>query len=232
MSLPQTDASAAHERLRDALIQQIQDGILRPGSAIPAERKLAERYQVSRHTVRQAIAGLEGFGLVQVRHGSGVYVAETVSDAAMDRISANVVTREGNTTGVVEVRRALEPYMTRLAAVRRDDDWVETLQALVPYRRESPGQEVTHEGTSFHREIARAAGNPVFDSVLRTLTGGPRRVESILEFAPQYRSIWEGEHQAIVDAIAARDPDAAEQLMAQHLDTVLEASGKYQLMLG
>lgn len=221
----------AHEKMRDILINQIQEGILPPGSTLPSERKLAEKFGVSRHTVRQALSAIEGFGLVTIKHGSGAHVTETVSDAAINRVSMNIVAREGSVPRVVEVRRALEPYMARLAAERHDESFLARLKPLISYDRESPSGEIGQEGTSFHREIAKAAGNPVFDGVLRTLISGPRRAETILDIAPEYRETWENEHLEIYEAIMARDGDLAEQLMAEHLDTVLNSARKFRLFL-
>lgn len=218
-----SSSTPMHEQVRDYLLDQIQDGKLAPGEVLPPERKLAEEMGVSRHTVRQALSSLESFGLIEIRHGSGIYVTEFTSDEAILRVSEAVIDREGSIEKIAEVRRSMEPYIARLAAERRTEENLRILEPLTTYIRDEDAKQAGVESTSFHREIAKATQNPVFDGVMRTLITGPRRAEGLLKVVPAAREQWEEEHRQIFEAIRNGDGDAAEALMAAHMDTVLAA---------
>ncbi|MDR7084133.1 GntR family transcriptional repressor for pyruvate dehydrogenase complex [Arthrobacter ginsengisoli] len=212
-----------HDQVRDYLLDQIQDGVLEPGQALAPERRLAEEMGVSRHTVRQALSSLEGFGLIEIRHGSGIYVTESASDEAIMRVAETIIDREGSIPKIAEVRRGIEPYIARLAAERRTEENLRILEPLTKYIRDEDAQEAGVESTSFHREIAKASQNLVFDGVMRTLITGPRRAEGLLKVVPAARGQWELEHRDIFLAIKDGDGDRAEALMAAHMESVLAA---------
>jgi GntR family transcriptional repressor for pyruvate dehydrogenase complex len=212
-----------HDQVRDYLLDRIQDGALKPGEALPPERKMAEQLGVSRHTVRQALSALEGFGLVEIRHGSGIYLTGSASDDAVVRVAEAIIDREGSIPKIVEVRRGIEPYIARLAAERRTEENLRILEPLTVFIRDEDAEEAGVERTSFHREIAIATQNLVFDGVMRTLITGPRRAEGFIKVIPKAQEVWEAQHRAIFAAIRDSDGDLAERLMAEHMDHVSEA---------
>lgn len=217
-----------HEQVRDDLLDQVQDGLYVPGQALPPERKLAEEMGVSRHTIRQALSSLEAVGLIEIRHGAGIFLTATATDDAITRVAETVVAREGSIPKILEVRRALEPYVARLAAERRTEDNLRVLSPLTTYSRPRLKDGTAGDSSSFHREIGKATQNLVFDGVLRILISGPRRAETILANIPEERPIWERQHVEIFEAIEAGDGSAAEMLMADHMDEVLEAARSVQ----
>lgn len=217
-----------HEQVRDYLLEQIQGGHLKPGDALPPERKLAEELEVSRHTLRQALSALESFGLIEIRHGSGIYLTSSASDAAVVRVAESVIDREGSILNVVEVRRGLEPFIARRAAERRTGLDVIALSELVSFISDEESVAKGMERSSFHREIAKISKNPVFDGVMRTLITGRRRAEAFIKVIPTAREEWEAQHQQIFEAIKSGDGDAAEKAMADHMDSVMHGVSQLQ----
>lgn len=217
-----------HEQVRDYLLEQIQGGRLKPGDVLPPERKLAEELEVSRHTLRQALSALESFGLIEIRHGSGIYLTASASDAAVVRVAESVIDREGSIVNVVEVRRGLEPFIARRAAERRSALDLVTLGELVSFISDEESAAKGMERSSFHREIAKIAKNPVFDGVMRTLITGRRRAEAFIKVIPTAKELWEAQHQEIFEAIKSGDGDAAERAMADHMDSVLHGVTELQ----
>lgn len=209
------------DRVRNHILEDIQTGKLRPGEPFPPERKLAELLGVSRHILRQAMSSLESIGLVTVRPGSGIYVTEGVSDDAVMRVAEALIDREGSIYKILQVRQALEPGMARLAAQNRSEDNLTRLATLARYHANEAALDLGVESTSFHREIAIATGNSVFDGVMRTLITGPRRAEGLIKVVPAARSQWESEHIDILTAIRNQDGDLAESLMASHMSGIL-----------
>ncbi|MCG2623442.1 FCD domain-containing protein [Arthrobacter sp. I2-34] len=121
------------------------------------------------------------------------------------------------------MRRGIEPYIARLAAERRTEENLRILEPLTVFIRDEDAAEAGVERTSFHREIAKATQNLVFDGVMRTLITGPRRAEGFIKVIPKAQELWEAQHRGIFAAIRDGDGDLAERLMAEHMDHVSEA---------
>ncbi len=209
-----------HEQIREQLLEQIQTGILKEGVPLPPERMLAEQLGASRHTVRQALSSLEALGLIEIRHGSGIYPTKVAPDDAVIRVAESMFDREGSAVNVIEARRGIEPYAARLAAERRTDEDLLALERITSPIGGEGDMAAGIERSSFHLAIAKATGNPVYHSVMRTLVTGPRRAEAYLEVIPSARQVWESEHMKIFMAIRDGDGAAAERLMVAHMETV------------
>ena len=210
-----------HEQVRDHLHQLIRAGSIEPGAALPPERELAQRLGVSRHSLRQAIASLEAVGIVETRHGSGVYLARRPSDDAVRRVADALFNETTTMAEAIEARLALEPYVARLAAERRAEDAVPLLLTAVDIRPdEDAGGGVVQEALSFHRQLARMTGNPIFEGLLRSVTTGPRNISQLARQAPDARERWRADHLAIHKAVAAGNGARAARLMTTHLEQI------------
>lgn len=202
-----------------ALRNEIEEGQLRPHDRLPAERDLAEQYSVSRGTIRRALAELVAFGLVDVRPGSGAYVAGTGGNPAGPPLE-NVRPLE-----LIDVRFALEPHICRLAvlnAVKADFDELEELLAAMESETEDASSFAGHD-TMFHAKLAEITGNQLLmwmsaqANSVRGHPGWTRMRRLTLE--PGIISNYNRQHRAIVEAIRARDPEPAAQHMKDHLET-------------
>ena len=109
-------------RAADAIMDQIErlilEGKVRPGQKLPSERSLAEEFDVSRPTVREAIQKLEARGLIQRRHGGGTFVAEHVGSTFIDPMMSMIQRSPDGTFDILELRFALESVAAWLAADR------------------------------------------------------------------------------------------------------------------
>ena len=146
------------ERLRELI--DVQE--LRPGDRLMSERELAERLGVSRTSVRQALTALEVMGLVDVRHGGGVFLARALDDV-LPSLATQLVHSHEQLPAVVEVREAIETQTARLAARRRsDEDLREMHEALARMEAaiDSNGDPASADA-EFHTAIVNAAGNPL-----------------------------------------------------------------------
>jgi DNA-binding FadR family transcriptional regulator len=211
-----------YEKVSQDLARQIARGDHPVGTRLPAERQLAQDFNVSRPTVREAIIALEVDGLVEVRKGSGVYVTATtvVTDSSAGA--------DAGPFELIEARRAIEGETAALAATRITDDQLTELRAFVTQMAASVDAiEAEVADRLFHEAIARATLNSAMTSAVEILW------ESRLR-SPQYRLLAEkahsagvkpniSEHEAIIAALAARDSDAARRAMRLHLGRVLTA---------
>ncbi|MBI1378253.1 MAG: FCD domain-containing protein [Frankiales bacterium] len=210
------------DQIRDHLRGLIADGELGPGDALPSERELAARLGVSRHSLRQALASLAAIGLVETRHGSGVYLTASPSDDTVTRFADVLFTVNTSIGDALEARLAFEPSATRLAAERRTDDDLELLTAALDVQHDlSAGDAASSEASSFHHQLARTTGNPVFAGLLRSVTTGPRNVSLLAAHTHDGPARWHREHVAILDAVRRGNGARAQRLMASHLEQML-----------
>lgn len=215
---------------RDRLYQEVARELLRDlsaggyavGSRLPAERDLAQQYDVSRPTVREAIIALEVQGFVEVRIGSGAYVRRLPGEA--DVPGFNLTAFE-----LTEARLLIEGEAAALAATQvNDDDLLEIealVQAIAQENHDPKGAE--HADRDFHLAIARATRNGAMLEAVRQLWR--MREESpdsaLLHAMARHANIKPvvDQHRAVLDALSRRDPQAARAAMRVHLSAVLDS---------
>ena len=214
------------ERLSDQLAvrlgDQIDSGALRPGDRLPTEQQLALAHGVSRTVVREAVHQLKSRKLVVARQGSGVFVAATAFNQplAFDPLVLGSVQA---VVHVVEVRRALEAEIAALAAERATRAQVAAMRRALKAidTAVGAGHDGVAEDLAFHRVISEATGNPQFRLLLgfleQYLREGMRITRGNEARRDDFMQAVRLEHQAIVDAIAARDPVVARRRAREHL---------------
>jgi len=155
---------AYHEVAR-TLIEQLRAENAHPGTRLPAERELAERLDVSRLTVREALVALELRGVVETHVGSGTFVADLNAPATDLGDGRTGVIVDASPSDILRARMAIAPGLARLAAITRDRGALAAIarpvhqvekMALVG-STEHPGR----EDRRFHAAVAEATGNPV-----------------------------------------------------------------------
>ncbi|MGK6320032.1 FadR/GntR family transcriptional regulator [Sphingomonas sp. DT-204] len=217
----------AERRLFQEIAQRIADlvdrGEFPPGSRLPGERELAERFGVSRVTIREAEIALQATGLVRIKTGSGVYV----TDAAMTRTSEFPPITAFELT---EARSLFEAEAAALAAPIITDEQIARLERLLAEMSEDDDEDsdrATDADRDFHLTIASASDNQAIIHVISSLW---RMRTEIAEVRTTYATVCHHdgptrhqEHVAIVEALRARDPQAARVAMRQHFGRLLEA---------
>ncbi len=213
-------------RVFEGVAQQIQrlivDGALKPGDWLPAERELAEKFAVSRSSVRDAIRTLELVGLVVPRQGEGTVVADVSPEAVVMPISSILLRKRELIAELLDVRKMIEPALAARAAVRASAEEIARLEDILRRQREKTlrDESAVEEDGEFHYQIALAARNSVVRSVLDVLMRLLRetRARSLQTRGRPQRSL-EG-HERVLDAIKRRDPDAAERAVRRHVEEI------------
>jgi DNA-binding FadR family transcriptional regulator len=216
---------ASEKRLYRSVLERLEklidEGEYPPGGRLPPERELAERFNVSRPTVREAIIALEALERVQVKTGSGVYVLN-------NRRTINGVDTTVSAFELTEARALIEGEAAALAATMMTDDQLRELEsALHEMADESADGKLISElaDQKFHHIISEATQNKMLSSVIDNLwhvrDNSPEVFEAyqaICETEPQARVI---EHKEILDALKRRDPHAARVAMHAHFSRIL-----------
>ena len=215
------------EKLADRMRQEITGEAFKAGDRLPTEREMSESYGVSRAIVREAMGRLKQDGIVVTRQGSGAFVA----DSGASTLRLQVVSSDAeDMRSVVELLSAVRSAASAHAAVRRTPAQLATItrwfKAIGRAMRDGqPGEE---EDIAFHRAIIDAAGNPLFNQILEFLDARMRHFVRTARANSRHRGLAEqvqAEHRAMLDAIAASDPEAARAAAEQHLANALERLG-------
>ena len=204
-----------------AIVDIIQSEDLEVGARLPSEARLAEMFGMSRAIVREALMRLASDGITEARRGAGSFVKSRPSD----RLAAFVNKAELPTTlGSYEVRFVLEAEAARLAATRRTPQEMLRIEEGMALLREALlSSEPAHaEDMELHRRIADATGNPAFRFAFDALNPD---IEKIMRAGvdisrsrpPEVIATMLREHDVIVDAIRAQDPEGAALAMRWHL---------------
>jgi len=202
-----------------SLRQDIIDGTLRCHERLPAERDLADEYRVSRGTVRQALFRLREERLVKTQRGAGTFVIYEPEDSA-DRLFVNARPLE-----LIDARFALEPHICRLVVLqgRRDDfERFEDLLSRMDANRSDPNI-FSELDSRFHETLAWSTGNSLLVWLIAKLNLVRKQPEweRMRKATLDHRTIaiYNRQHREIVEAIYAREPEKAANLMKEHLET-------------
>ncbi|MEV6349875.1 FadR/GntR family transcriptional regulator [Actinoplanes sp. NPDC051851] len=220
----------AYQQLADELRADITSGRLRPGERLPPEPELCVKIGVSRSTVREALRLLASQHLIVTTRGvtGGSFVAHPDASQLADGLSTGfALLAHSNDVGLIdllELRRALEVPAAGLAAVRRTDaDLFELREAYFdPVNDDLDTMLAQH--SVFHRALARATGNPLFELVGRPLYHASYGEDVFAGLPEGYWSRIDADHRALVDCLAARDAESATRTAAQHLDYIALAA--------
>jgi len=214
-----------YQRIAEGIADSIKSGAYRSGKRLPSERDLAEEFKVSRPTVREAMIALEIRGLVEARHGSGVYVIQRAKTKSTIEVEPAPELDIGPFE-LTEARRLFEGETAALASSVIGDDEIGHLESLLA-RMEDPRSteaDVNLADRQFHVGIAQATKNSAIVSVVENLWDmrhSSLLCRTMLERAA-VRPVAE-EHRTILDALRARDPNLARNSMRSHLNHVIDA---------
>lgn len=219
MPLQAVEPRRLYRQIAEQIGQLIASGEFPPGSRLPAERELAASLGVSRASVREAIISLEIGGLVEVRVGTGIFVAA----AATPRETA---ADEGpGPFELLDARKLVEGEIAALAAVRSEAADIDALRQSVREMEAGIRDFALREAIDreFHLRIAKATGNGSLELVVAglwdqraELWGRMQRHFHTSELALKTIE----DHDAIVGAIADHDADGARAAMHRHLSRV------------
>jgi DNA-binding FadR family transcriptional regulator len=231
-SLPEAAAAAqtaappkgtVTQRAIDRIKAMIGEGRLEPGARLPTERDLAAQLGISRSSMREAIRALTVLGVLEARHGSGIYVTQLEAGDLLETFGVVAdLSRGPGLVELLEVRRILESTATALAAARISADRLaEVEKHLTAMNATDDPEEILSHDLAFHRVIVGAAGNDTMAAILDGLSSRTFRAR-----------VWRGyqeegafertrrEHAAIHRALVARDPEAARAAAAAHVGEV------------
>ena len=214
-------------RLASQLLQLIAQGEIKVGERLPSERALAERFDVSRTSVREAMIALEIQGIVEVRGGSGIYVTQQPAAAAQPPVSPFISASEPGPFELLRARCLIEAEIAGVAAESRKDADLDRIFISLTEMRENLDNKEANEAADqlFHLRIAESTGNSVLLQMVSALWAQARgpvwnKIEHHFH-TPELRLASHADHQRIFKALVERDGAEARQAMRAHIERVI-----------
>ncbi|WP_112313232.1 transcriptional regulator NanR [Pseudogemmobacter bohemicus] len=221
-------APVARRKLSDSVVEQLRamiaSGQLRPGDALPSEREMMARMGVGRPAVREALQQLHTQGLITISHGERSRVNALNPDLALHQIndiaSLLIAAEPGNLGHLRDARRLFETGLARMIAEKAMPADVARLRDLIRVQRAALGDTPAfmRADIDFHTALAAILGNPVITALSHAMLGWLFNHHNTLLHWSGHETVTLSEHEAITDALEARDPEQAAAMMQKHLD--------------
>lgn len=207
------------QHLSRQILAMIASGNLQAGDRLPSMKELAERFSVATPTIREALRRLQGTGVIDIRHGSGIYVRKGGQGLVITNPYHGALNAD-SAMQLLDARLAIEPYLAGKAADEATDADVTSLEELLDDAKLLlNGQDAKLHPTNmqFHAEIARISRNSILSAFFESLVELYSREQlGILEIFNARTRDYE-EHIRIFEAIRSHNPSLAADRMREHL---------------
>ena len=213
-----------YSQVVDQIQQLIRNGELTPGDQLLPERELGETLGVSRTSVRQALAVLDGMGVIEITPRGGAFVQQRTLEGAVEPLAQILYQEREQVTHLFEVRQIIETQAAALAAERRDEADIEQLRRINHrFKTELHDGDLAYQANlDFHIAIVEMAKNPLLTGIMKTILTAA--IEVYVSARHKSLSInrnlyqYVNEHEQVIEAIAQQDADLACQLVIKHID--------------
>ncbi|MEN6439673.1 MAG: FadR/GntR family transcriptional regulator [Syntrophobacter sp.] len=216
--------SAADEAFK-TLHDMITSGRLKQGDKLPSQDRLAEQFGVSRNTIREAINRLSVIGLLSARQGVGTLISTNSASGYIASLADHFLLQPSTVREFMEARVIIEVSTVRLAVMRADETALAELEENVRKQKEAIRngnvEAFIQADVEFHFSLARASGNKVLLQFLGAVTDLMRNFIRDVCLLPRATRNALAFHRDILKFIRARDADAAESRLIEHLTDVV-----------
>ena len=205
------------ERVADQIRQLIIDHHMENGDQLPNEFELAQQLNVSRGSVREAVKLLVARNVLELRRGKGTFIADNTGVVDDPFGFAYLEDEPRLANELMDIRRQLEPWIAAKAAEQANDQDIAELRVL-QYKVEEliqSGQDHLAADQQLHIRIADCTDNRVLRELVPVITYSVHIFGKLTQRRLRQETI--DTHAAVVDAIAAHDPEAAREAMQEHL---------------
>lgn len=227
---PLAEREALPEQVVRRLAGLVKRGALKPGDRLPAERALADQLGIGRPTLREALRALKLLGIVDIRHGGGVFVSELQPDELLGPLRSFWSIERHHLATVLEARRVIEGAVLAFVARTIDDHSLRKLQAnldefqkLAERTRDEADvvSKCDELAKQFRAVIQDAADNPILTRAVTSLDILTTTTRRGLTSRTSLQRLLDN-HRHIVAALAAHDPEAAQRALEAHIDYLCE----------
>lgn len=211
-----------HQSIQEVIKVYISHNQLKAGDALPPENDLAKQIGVSRNSVREAIKALESMGILETRHGSGVYVREFSFEPLLNNLPYGLMGNLQDVSELLEIRRILELAKIESAIDALTAEQLAELEVVLDkmYQRAKNQESFPEEDRRFHYLLFEHLGNAMFLKLLDVFWQAVTKAsQHITMLDPQPLQTYR-DHVAIVEAVKAKNPENARKALDQHYDGI------------
>ena len=224
------------KQIAQTLRQAIVDGDLKVDERLPTEPELAQRFGVSRPTIREALKRLAAQNLIRSRRGpsGGTFVNRPDSDEAQNALinMTSLLTTMGefDLSDIAEARRELELVCVRLAAQRREQSHINSMISELSLQKDSAlsDQDFCASDVRFHRAIVDASGNTMLRFMMSSVIEAVQPIVNLIIFRFWDKEKTIAQHERILTSIQAGDGEGAATVIAEQMDDLRERYAKAQ----
>ncbi|MDD5582529.1 MAG: FadR/GntR family transcriptional regulator [Candidatus Marinimicrobia bacterium] len=217
------DSKTLSQKVEMKIEEAIRERKLLPGDKLPTEKELCEMFEVSRTALREALQMLSARGLVNIRKGSGIYVANFTKERAIKPMSLflELNLNEKLIRDVMELRKIIEPSLAALAAQNRsENDLAEIIKTISDLKTcsEKDTEKEAKIDANFHMCIARASGNPLAPMILEPIYRLMPKIRTLIyQKVPHAKEKAIQYHELLFEKIVNKNSKSAREIMQDHL---------------
>src|SRR6266508_6312027 len=203
------------EEILEKMRALVESGQLAKGSKLPSERDLCVMLSVSRPSLREALKVLDILGVIKTRQGDGTYITGSFSRIVGDPAKVRNIEQRFTLLELLEARRAIEPTLAALAAVRATEENLSAMENALNgmFRRDSSLEQHLRHDEQFHRAILEAANNPLLAQMMDLLRAPLLETFRITDRSTEHLERSNANHREVYRAIRAKDRQKASKAM-------------------
>ncbi|WP_394872859.1 FadR/GntR family transcriptional regulator [Clostridium butyricum] len=210
-------------KVYEAIIEQIKDSVkngeLKSGDKLPSERELAEKLQVSRTSVREALKALSMLGLIDSKHGDGNFIKSNVEDCLLEPLSVVFLLIGNRNEEIFQLRRIIEPEAAAIAANNITEYELNELRLINEKIKESSDTESGAElDRKFHYKIVKSSGNNILSTIMFSVSVLVEKYIDNSHIHNSNKDIVYSQHEDIYIALKEHNAEKAFNLVKKHLE--------------
>jgi Transcriptional regulators len=209
--------STLHDNILVQLLDAIRSGVWKPGEKLPGELELADRFHVSRNSIREVLKALVLSGVLKAHPGQGTFVtADAISKLDGDSL-ASTIWGDASLWDMKEVRLLLEGHIAYLAAKRATPDQLKKLKNAL--ERVEPDENITESHARFHGILSTMADNPLLTTLLNSVQNKMDEQRRLYSSMPRAAlETFDQEHAYIFEMVKKGKPEEAREAMIEHIE--------------
>ena len=210
-------------KVYEVIMEEIKDivkkGELKSGEKLPSERELADKLEVSRTSVREALKVLTMLGLIESKHGEGNFIKSNFENSLLEPLSIVFLLIGSKNEDIIELRRIIEPEAAGLAAKNITESELRDLKEIMKELNNSLDAEICAQlDKKFHYKIAQASGNHLISTIMFSISSLIEKYIDSSRIHNINKKVVKLQHEEIYKALESRDSKKASEYVKKHLE--------------
>ena len=211
-------------KVYEVIMEQIKDivkrGELKNGDKLPSERELAEKLEVSRTSVREALKSLTMLGLIESKHGEGNFIKSNFEDSLLEPLAIVFLLLGNKNEEILQLRKIIEPEVASIAAKNITENELNELKIIMEEMKYCFDNEICATlDRKFHYKIAQASGNNLISTIMFSISSLIEKYIDSSHIHNFNKEIVELQHKAIYEAIKEHNSKKSFDLVKEHLES-------------